>query len=113
MTSEFDVGLIFLDSRLTTFNIPGKMLSYMSSSMPILAAISPGNDLKHILEESQAGLVCRHGDRQKLRDYVLLLTRDARLRRQMGKNARILLKKTFSVSRAASQIIQRAKELQV
>lgn len=105
MVSQFDVGLISLNRNLKTHNFPGKMLGYMYFSMPILASINHGNDLKQILEESQAGLVCLNGEHDQLRDYALRLARDVRLRRQMGHNARTLLEKTFCVRRAAEGIV--------
>jgi hypothetical protein len=54
MLSEFDVGLISLDHGLKTQNFPGKMLGYMYYSMPMLASINPGNDLKVICGVCQA-----------------------------------------------------------
>lgn len=105
MLSEFDVGLISLDRNLKTHNFPGKMLGYMYFSMPILASINAGNDLKQILEESQAGLVCLNGEDEQFCNYAKLLAKDLNLRHQMGQNVRKLLEKTFSVTRATSQIL--------
>jgi len=105
MLSQYDVGLISLNRNLKTHNYPGKMLGYMYFSMPILANINIGNDLKDILEESRAGFVCISGEQNKLREYALKLAEDKQLRRQMGKNARALLEETFCVSCAASQIL--------
>ncbi len=105
MLSEFDVGLISLDRKLKTQNFPGKMLGYMYYSMPILAGINPDNDLKDILEEKRAGLVCINGDDAQFRDNAVQLIKDSNLRRQLGLNARALLENTFSVSRTAEQIL--------
>jgi glycosyltransferase involved in cell wall biosynthesis len=105
MLSEFDVGLISLDCKFKTQNYPGKMLGYMYYSMPILASINPGNDLKETLEEKLAGLVSINGNDAQFRDNALQLIRDRNLRHQLGLNARSLLESTFSVSRAAKQIL--------
>lgn len=105
MLSEFDVGLISLDRGLRTQNFPGKMLGYMYHSMPILASINLGNDLKTILEDKQAGLVCINGEDEKFAANARRLLVDRPLRRQVGLNARALLENTFSVSRAARQIL--------
>jgi glycosyltransferase involved in cell wall biosynthesis len=105
MLSEFDVGLISLDRGLGTHNFPGKMLGYMYHSMPILASINPGNDLKEMLENQQAGLVCMNGEDDLFAAHVRRLVRDENYRRRLGKNARDLLESTFSVSRAARQIL--------
>jgi glycosyltransferase involved in cell wall biosynthesis len=105
MLSEFDVGLISLDRNLRTQNFPGKLLGYMYHSMPTLASINPGNDLKEILEKHDAGFVCINGDDGLLVSFARRLAASDKLRREMGLNARALLESTFSVSRAANQIL--------
>jgi glycosyltransferase involved in cell wall biosynthesis len=105
MLSEFDVGLISLDRSLRTQNFPGKMLGYMYHSMPILASVNPGNDLKEILTGREAGVVCMNGEDDLFAAHARRLVRDEDYRQQLGKNARILLESTFSVSRAAGQIL--------
>jgi glycosyltransferase involved in cell wall biosynthesis len=105
MLSEFDVGLISLDRGLKTQNFPGKLLGYMYHAMPILASINPGNDLKEIMEGQQAGLVCMNGEDELFATHARRLVKDENCRRQLGKNSRILLENTFSVSRVAGQIL--------
>jgi glycosyltransferase involved in cell wall biosynthesis len=111
MLSQFDVGLISLKHDLKTHNFPGKMLGYMYFSKPILASINPGNDLKQILEESQAGFVCMGGEDKLFRTYALRLAGDGELRKEMGRNARAVLEENFCVTRAASQILSHVKGL--
>jgi glycosyltransferase involved in cell wall biosynthesis len=105
MLSEFDVGLISLDRRLRSQNFPGKMMSYMYHAKPMLASINPGNDLKEMLEDKKAGLVCINGEDDIFASYARRLVVDENLRRQLGLNGRTLLESTFSVSKAASQIL--------
>jgi glycosyltransferase involved in cell wall biosynthesis len=105
MLSEFDVGLISLDRGLKTQNFPGKMLSYMYLAKPILASMNPGNDLKDILEEHRAGMVCINGEDDLLADCARRLMENQDLRRQLGCNGRALLENMFSVSKAARQIL--------
>jgi len=105
MLSEFDVGLISLDRGLKTQNFPGKLLGYLYYGMPVLASINQGNDLKDVLEEANAGLVCENGYDELFASNARKLIADENLRSQIGKNARNLLEKNFSVSRAAEQIL--------
>jgi len=105
MLWQFDVGLISLDPGLKTYNFPGKLLGYMYSSMPILASINPGNDLKDVLESSQAGFACIGWQQRQLRVYALKLAGDADLRRRMGQNGRKLLEDKFCVTKTVSQIL--------
>ena len=105
MLSEFDVGLISLDRKIKTPNFPGKMLGYMYFSMPILASINPGNDLKLILEDSKAGLVSINGNDKLLFNNALRLSQDNDLRKEIGANSKHLLENTFSVTKTANQIL--------
>lgn len=105
MLSEFDVGLISLNHNFCIQNIPGKLMSYLYWRKPVLASVNPGNDLKPMLEEAQAGFCCRNGEDEILRKYASLLVEDAALRARCGKNGRRLLEQTFSVGGATRQIL--------
>ena len=61
------------------------------------------NDLKDILEDYQAGLVCINGEDEVLAENAKKLLVDLNLRRCLGDNARALLEDKFSVSKAADQ----------
>jgi glycosyltransferase involved in cell wall biosynthesis len=106
MVSEFDIGLISLDRRLKNHNIPGKLLSYFYSAIPVLASINAGSDLFSLVEGNQAGICVANGDDAALRVAALQLVNDADLRHRMGRNGRLLLQEKFSVESAALQILQ-------
>jgi glycosyltransferase involved in cell wall biosynthesis len=103
--SEFDVGLVSLGRGLKTQNFPGKMLGYLEGSLPVLASINPGNDLKVLIEENDIGLVSFNGEPELFREHALKLARDPELRRRLGQNGRRLLEESFSTRRAAEQIL--------
>lgn len=104
MLAEFDIGLVSLDRRLSTHNLPGKIFGYMNNGLPILASVNPGNYLAPLLRESDAGIACENGDDECLRQGALRLAADSALRLRMGQNSRNLLNHKFSVSAAAAQI---------
>jgi glycosyltransferase involved in cell wall biosynthesis len=106
MLAEADVGLISLDRRLRTYNVPGKLLGYMHCGKPVLASINPGNDLFQILEKNQAGFCLVNGDDEGLCAAALRLANDPQLRANMGNNSRKLLKRLFSVDLAVQQIMK-------
>lgn len=56
--AQCHVGLVALDPRHKTHNIPGKFLSYMQASLPVLACINAGNDLVDLIGEIGVGEVC-------------------------------------------------------
>ena len=105
MLSEFDVGLISLDHRLTSHNLPGKLFGYMASGKAVLASINPGNDLGPLLSDSGAGIACENGHDDCLHSAALRLANDRELRLRMGQNSHDLMESRFSVSIAAAQIL--------
>ncbi|UOG47524.1 glycosyltransferase family 4 protein [Leptospira noguchii] len=105
MLAEFDIGLFTLHFGHKTHNFPGKILGYMVQEKPILGAINPGNDLKNILEDSKSGLVTIAGDIEKLYKNALVLL-DDKTRKQMGRNANLLLKSKFSVDNAVETVLK-------
>jgi O26-antigen biosynthesis N-acetyl-L-fucosamine transferase len=105
MLSEFDVGLLSLDRRLRTHNVPGKLLAYMYWRKPILASINPGNDLFGILGRNEAGYCLVNGDDDGLAAAALRLANDAELRYRMGENSRKVLEHNFSVQAATGLIL--------
>jgi glycosyltransferase involved in cell wall biosynthesis len=114
MLSEFDVGLITLDCRLTTHNIPGKLFGYMYWAKPVLASLNPGNDLFRLINQSRAGFCFVNGEDENLAAAALRLASEPDLRTEMGRNARYLLENVFSVEGAAEKVIEhtsRAEQL--
>jgi glycosyltransferase involved in cell wall biosynthesis len=106
MLSEFDIGLFTLNKDHTTHNIPGKLLGYMVQEMPILGSINMENDIEQIIGDNNAGLISITGDDKLFLKNALLLLNNKELRDEMGKNAKRLLKNTFSVEEACSRIIE-------
>ncbi len=56
--AQCHVGIVALDPRHKTHNIPGKFLSYMQAGLPVLASINPGNDLEEMILSEKVGRVC-------------------------------------------------------
>lgn len=54
--AQCKAGILTLDQRHKTHNIPGKLLSYLRSGLPVLAIINPGNDLADMLMEMKVGI---------------------------------------------------------
>jgi glycosyltransferase involved in cell wall biosynthesis len=56
--AQCHIGIVALDPRHKTHNIPGKFLSYMQAGLPVLATINPGNDLEEMILSERVGQVC-------------------------------------------------------
>lgn len=62
LVAACDVGMIFLDYRFTIPNFPSRMLSYMKSKIPILAATDPNTDIGKIIVKGGFGWWCESND---------------------------------------------------
>lgn len=55
--AQCSVGLIALDLKHRSHNIPGKFVTYMQAGLPVLARINAGNDLIEIIRKNDVGRV--------------------------------------------------------
>lgn len=103
--AQCDIGLVSLDPRHKTHNIPGKFLTYMQAGLPVLASINPGNDLIALIERERVGMVCSDGLPSTLRmraeALLLQLQQDA----SMPVRCRALFSRQFTAQAAVEQIV--------
>ncbi|PLX67329.1 MAG: glycosyltransferase WbuB [Denitrovibrio sp.] len=104
MLSEFDIGLFSLNKHHQTHNFQGKLLMYMVQGKPLLGSINPGNDLKQIVEQYDAGLISINGDDETFYQNALKLM-DEEKRLTISRNAKVLLSEKFVASSAAKQVL--------
>lgn len=100
--AQAHIGLVALDPRHRTHNIPGKFISYMHAGLPVLASINPGNDLCRLIEEEDVGRVSVSDDGGDLATLALALI-DA-VDASMRKRCALLAERRFSADTAAAQI---------
>lgn len=98
------IGLVTLDPRHRTHNVPGKFLAYMQAGLPVLARVNAGNDLVGLIEQKQVGLAYVGESPSALLILARRLCDDEEQRRAMSGNARKLAESAFSVTAAARQI---------
>jgi glycosyltransferase involved in cell wall biosynthesis len=103
--SQCHVGLVALDPRHQTHNVPGKFLSYMQSGLPVLASINPGNDLVKLILEERVGQVCDNASVELLATRALALVDE--LTQDNGYTARCksLSERMFTPKAAVNQIV--------
>ena len=104
LVNSCDVGLIFLDKRFTIPNIPSRILSYMESSMPVLAATDKNTDLSQIISEGELGYCCESKDAKQFNNLVNKMC-DEKLIKQMGINSRNYLEENYTVQNTFSIIM--------
>lgn len=106
--AQCHVGLVALDARHKSHNIPGKFLTYMQSGLPVLANINAGNDLAGIIRQEDVGRVCENGDVQALAGMAIELTCPGQAddeRTGMPARCRALYRRLFSPETAVAQIV--------
>jgi glycosyltransferase involved in cell wall biosynthesis len=102
--AQCHVGIVALDSRHSTQNIPGKFLSYMLSGLPVLANINPNNDLEKIIITESVGKVCTDYSVNTLITLVNELMNLIREDLDIAMRCKALSKKMFSPESAVCQI---------
>lgn len=102
--TQCHVGLVALDHRHKSHNIPGKFLSYMQCRLPVLANINPGNDLANIIRQEDVGRVSEDNSVDILQRLALELLDGIAADVELPKRCRALFDRLFSAERAVRQI---------
>ena len=97
------IGMLSLDIRHKTHNIPGKFLSYIASGLPVLASVNPQNDLISLIESSNTGKVISNGSINSFLDKANALI-DSLDEFDISLNCKKLSKDLFQPSSAVNQI---------
>lgn len=102
--AQCHVGLVALDPRHKTHNIPGKFLSYMQSGLPVLASINAGNDLVDLINEKQVGAVCTDQSVEMLASLAEQLLARLEQDHSIEKRCKALATDMFSSMTAVRQV---------
>lgn len=103
--AQCSVGLVALDPRHKSHNIPGKFLTYMQSGLPVLANINAGNDLANIIRQEQVGFVCENNSLDTLQQFAITLLQALDSQEPFKERCRALYARLFSPGTAVSQIV--------
>ena len=103
--AQCHAGLVALDPRHKTHNIPGKFLSYMQCGLPVLASINPGNDLVKLIEAERVGRVSTDASAATLAELALALIDEIAGDAEIGGRCKALAKRVFSPEVAVKQIV--------
>ena len=100
------VGLIALDPRHKSHNIPGKFLTYMQAGLPVLARINARTDLADLIRDENVGRVYIGNKIQCFRNLGEEIIDNENNLRIMSERGFILHKKMFSSNYAAKKIVR-------
>ena len=103
--AQCDIGLVALDPRHKSNNIPGKFLSYIEAGLPVLARLNPGNDLAELISENHIGASYVGFDAVDFKAVADALIQSLKSDREISIRCKNLAQNLFSTERAAKQII--------
>ncbi len=110
--AQCHVGLIALDPRHKTHNIPGNFLSYLYEGLPVLAVVNKGNDILEIIDTHQIGRGIVDRNPTNLAMAAELLIEDiSRNGHEMSDRCKKLASTLFSSNSAVNQILSRLNSL--
>jgi glycosyltransferase involved in cell wall biosynthesis len=103
--TQCSVGIVALDWRHKTHNIPGKFLTYMQSGLPVLANINAGNDLAQMVRDERVGQVCETNKVDDLLLFAEKVLSEIEKDTEMSERCRRLFERRFAVKNAVKQIV--------
>jgi glycosyltransferase involved in cell wall biosynthesis len=106
LLSQCNIGLVALDPRHKTHNIPGKFLTYLAAGLPILARVNADTDLKVLIDAEQVGRVYVGDSVFELAELAKNLIEDSAGQRNMALRGIALADRMFSTKSAVKQIIE-------
>jgi glycosyltransferase involved in cell wall biosynthesis len=99
------VGLVALDPRHKSHNIPGKFLTYIQAGLPVLGRINAETDLAKLIENENVGRVYVGGDISSFKIIAEEMIDSDNNLQKMSKRGHDLSHRMFSSTRAVKQII--------
>ena len=103
--AQCDVGMVCLDPKHRTHNIPGKFVSYMHAGLPTLAIINPDNDLVDLIRQKRVGRVSISDDGLDLPATVEEMLKDDLKDNGLSDRCKALATELFSAECAVEQIV--------
>ena len=73
--AQCHAGIVALDPRHKSHNIPGKFLTYLQNGLPVLANVNAGNDLSALVRGEDVGEVCETNRLDDLEECCAALVR--------------------------------------
>ena len=104
-------GLITLDRRQSTHNIPGKFLSYLQAGLPVIAFVNPGNDLIDLIADHQLGQCFINEDLASISEQIEVIYKQYQADLGLAERCRQVNKQYFAASSACNLITKALQDL--
>jgi len=106
---QCDVGMLFLDRRHQTHNIPGKFITYLQAGLPVIAVVNPGNDIENLISKYDLGFSYSGEDSELLCQQAVKIANDIILGKDFEEQCKALVSQVFNSKIIASQIVKALK----
>jgi glycosyltransferase involved in cell wall biosynthesis len=104
--SQCSAGIVALDPRHKSHNIPGKFITYMQSGLPVLANLNSGNDLIQIIRDENVGQVCDTNNVEELMILCDKLIDQVNTDRMLSLRCKAFFNREFAVENTVKQIVK-------
>lgn len=104
--AQCSVGIVSLDQRHRSHNIPGKFLTYMQGGLPVIAFINKGNDLAGMIRSECVGEACENDDISELCASAERIIENSDCDYSFKEKCQQLFLANFSARAAVEQIIR-------
>ncbi len=102
--AQCKAGIVALDPRHKSHNIPGKFLTYMQSGLAVLANVNAGNDLAQLIRDEQVGQVCESNNVDELAKLAEQLLGQIERDADLPARCQRFFAREFAVERSVTQI---------
>jgi len=103
--AQCHAGIVALDPRHKSHNIPGKFLTYLQNRLPVLANVNAGNDLAALVRGKNVGEVCETNQLDELEGRCEALVHQIEIDPDLPERCSRLFQRQFSVKQTVRQIV--------
>jgi len=103
-------GMVILDPKHKSHNIPGKFITYMQNGLPVLEIINQGNDLANIIRTEKVGQVCETQSIEEIEKLTEILLEQIETDKFLSTRCVSLFNRKFSAQGAVKQIVNALTE---
>ena len=108
--TQCDIGLVTLDPRHKSHNIPGKFLTYMQSGLPVLACVNEGNDMAQMIRDKGVGQVLESDDAEQFTALAKALLAQLDDEDDIEERCKALFAQEFAVKSTVAAIVSHFAE---
>jgi glycosyltransferase involved in cell wall biosynthesis len=108
---EHDIGFVSLNEKEVFETVlPGKIVDYMTCGLPIVASVS--GYAKRVIENEKVGLVSEARNIKEIVNYILYLSNNPEVRKQMSENEGRYIMNKFLWEKNISELVDRIQKLE-